>query len=74
MAPAQIVWIVVETVVALAALTTLASYGLIARDLLEDIMALTRRINELEKRLTKLVKASHPSLLEIPRWARSAPR
>lgn len=38
----------------------------IARDLLEDIRSLTRRINEIERRLTKLVRADHPHLLEIP--------
>lgn len=38
----------------------------IARDLLEDIRSLTRRINEIESRLTKLVRADHPRLLEVP--------
>lgn len=38
----------------------------IARDLLEDIRSLTRRINDIEKRLTGLVAASHPGLLEVP--------
>lgn len=38
----------------------------IARDLLEDISALTRRINELERRMDKLVRTQHPTLLTIP--------
>jgi len=38
----------------------------IARDLLEDIRSLTRRINEIESRLTRLVRARHPRLLEVP--------
>src|SRR5690606_32156569 len=38
----------------------------IARDLLEDIRSLTRRINEIEGRLTKLVRADHPRLLQVP--------
>lgn len=38
----------------------------IARDLLEDIQSLTRRINEIEGRLTKLVRADHPRLLQVP--------
>ncbi|MCB7137497.1 transposase [Cellulosimicrobium marinum] len=38
----------------------------IARDLLDDIRSLTRRINDIEKRLARLVAVSHPSLLEVP--------
>lgn len=38
----------------------------VARDLLEDIAAVTQRINALERRLAKLVRATHPGLLEIP--------
>ncbi|SIO88446.1 IS110 family transposase [Nocardiopsis sp. JB363] len=38
----------------------------IARDLLEDITSLTRRINDIERRLDKLVRASHSALLEVP--------
>lgn len=38
----------------------------IARDLLEDVRSLTKRINEIERRLTKLVRAGHPHLLEVP--------
>ncbi|AEI12055.1 IS110 family RNA-guided transposase [Cellulomonas gilvus] len=38
----------------------------IARDLLDDIRSLTRRINDIERRLATLVRAGHPSLLEVP--------
>lgn len=38
----------------------------IAADLLTDITALTRRINDLERRLDALVRAEHPQLLAIP--------
>lgn len=38
----------------------------IARDLLQDITSLTRRINDIERRLGKLVRGSHPALLEVP--------
>lgn len=38
----------------------------IARDLLQDITLLTWRINDIERRLGKLVRASHPALLEVP--------
>ncbi|WP_306371662.1 IS110 family transposase [Nocardiopsis sp. CC223A] len=38
----------------------------IARDLLQDIASLTRRINDIERRLDKLLRASHPALLEVP--------
>jgi len=38
----------------------------IARDLLEDIAALTVRINALERRLDKLVRTTHPTLREVP--------
>jgi hypothetical protein len=38
----------------------------IARDMLTDITALTRRINELERHLATLVRATHPHLLAIP--------
>lgn len=38
----------------------------IARDLLEDIAALTMRINALERRLDKLVRTTHPTLLTVP--------
>lgn len=38
----------------------------IARDLLEDIRSLTPRINDIEKRLTGLVAASHPGMFEVP--------
>lgn len=38
----------------------------IARDLLVDIRELTVRINTLESRLSRLVRASHPSLVAVP--------
>lgn len=38
----------------------------VARDLLEDIAAVTRRVNALEHRLAELVRATHPTLLDIP--------
>ena len=38
----------------------------IARDMLTDITALTRRINDLERHLTTLVRTTHPHLLAIP--------
>ncbi|GJF04451.1 IS110 family transposase [Pseudonocardia sp. D17] len=38
----------------------------VARDLLEDIAAVTRRINTLERRLDTLVRTAHPTLVEIP--------
>lgn len=38
----------------------------IALDLLTDITALTRRINDLERRLDTLVRTEHPQLLAIP--------
>jgi len=38
----------------------------VARDLLEDIGDVTQRINALERRLDKLVRTTHPRLLEIP--------
>lgn len=38
----------------------------IARDLLQDIRSLNRRINEIESRLTRLVRNDHPCLLEVP--------
>ncbi|TCW18457.1 IS110 family RNA-guided transposase [Dietzia cinnamea] len=38
----------------------------IARDILEDIRSLTRRINEIEGRLGTLVRANHQHLLDVP--------
>ncbi|WP_150254823.1 IS110 family RNA-guided transposase [Nocardiopsis deserti] len=38
----------------------------IARDLLQDITSLTQRINDIERRLGKLVRASHSTLVEVP--------
>lgn len=38
----------------------------IARDMLADVVDLTRRINDLEGRLAKSVRTTHPTLLTVP--------